>query len=101
MDSINMSFGETITLIVVIAIALIGVLRFGFKLDLNEFLKSRKLRHRRLAQHSCSHMDLEQQGDDIAVQSWFVSPVVQLIGFVVPVGPLGMLSLQRMRKERK
>lgn len=67
-------FGPIITLIVVIALALIAVLRLGVKFDINEYQKSRKKRHLSLARLYCPHIRLEKHKQGVSCQSLFVSP---------------------------
>ena len=87
-------FGPTITLIVVIAIAVIGILRLGVKFDLNQFLTARKKRHLALARHYCPHIHLAPKGDNnVQIQSLFYTPygtldwICSQCGLVVHMAP--------------
>lgn len=42
--------GVAFFLVVILALAIIAILHFGVKFDINEFIESRKKRHRKLAQ---------------------------------------------------
>lgn len=69
------SVSSIICLLLTITLALIAVLRFGVRLDLNELLKDRKKKQRFLAQSSCPHMIIEPKDDGtVSVESLFISP---------------------------
>lgn len=73
-DSLVGDFGPAITLIIVIALAIIALLRFGIRFDLNDYLKTRKERHMRLARISCTHMILKPHENGVEIQSLWYSP---------------------------
>lgn len=56
--------GVAFFLVVILALAIIAILHFGVKFDINEFIESRKKRHRKLAQSYCPHMDLIPRRDN-------------------------------------
>lgn len=59
----------------ILALAIIAILHFGVKFDINEFIESRKKRHRKLAQSYCPHMDLIPRRDNsFQVNSLFYTP---------------------------
>lgn len=67
-------FGPTVTFIVVIVLALIAVLRFGVRFDMNKYLESRKQRHARLARLYCPHMNLVPAEKGFEIKSFWCSP---------------------------
>ena len=67
-------FGPIITLILVIAVAIIAVFRLGVRFDLNQYLETRKERSLRLARLYCTHMSLESCEEGVQVQSLWYSP---------------------------
>lgn len=68
------NLGTGITLLIVVTICVTLVLRFGLKFDVNEYLASRKKKHRALAQTYCNHFNMGFEGDDMFVEGLFVSP---------------------------
>lgn len=67
--------GVAFFLVVILALAIIAILHFGVKFDINEFIESRKKRHRKLAQSYCPHMDLIPRRDNsFQVNSLFYTP---------------------------
>lgn len=68
------SYGPTVGFIAIITVAIIGILRFGIKFDVNEFLSTRKKRHLALARSYCPHMRLTAKSDGVAFQPLFYSP---------------------------
>lgn len=68
-------YGEAAFLVAIIALALIAILHFGIKFDINVFFKSRKERHRKLAQSYCPHMDfIPCRDNSFQVKSLFFTP---------------------------
>lgn len=68
-------YGVAFFLVVILALAIIAILHFGVKFDINEFIESRKKRHRKLAQSYCPHMDLIPRRDNsFQVNSLFYTP---------------------------
>ncbi|HJI40275.1 MAG TPA: hypothetical protein OIL78_03360 [Coriobacteriaceae bacterium] len=67
--------GVAFFLVVILALAIIAILHFGVKFDLNEFIESRKKRHRKLAQSYCPHMVFIPRHDNsFQVNSLFYTP---------------------------
>lgn len=67
--------GVAFFLVVILALAIIAILHFGVKFDLNEFIESRKKRHRKLAQNYCPHMVFIPRHDNsFQVNSLFYTP---------------------------
>lgn len=68
-------FGVAFFIVVIIVLAIIAILHFGVKFDINAFIESRKERHRKLAQCYCPHMDFIPHGDNsFQVKSLFYTP---------------------------
>lgn len=68
------NFGKVITLILIIALAIIAIFKVNLKLDLNNLLSASKIRHRKKAQHYCAHMEFRKIRDDMVQVSFFESP---------------------------
>lgn len=67
--------GVAFFLVVILALAIIAILHFGVKFDINEFIESRKKRHRKLAQNYCPHMDFIPRSDNsFQVNPLFYTP---------------------------
>lgn len=67
--------GVAFFLVVILALAIIAILHFGVKFDINEYIKSRKKRHQKLAQSYCPHMDFIPRSDNsFQVNSLFYTP---------------------------
>ena len=67
-------YGVMVFLVVIFVLAIIAILHFGIKFDINMYIASRKERHRKLAQSYCPHLDFIPR-DDNSVQ---VSPLFLL-----------------------
>lgn len=68
-------YGVAFFLVVILALAIIAILHFGVKFDINEFIESRKKRHRKLAQNYCPHMVIIPRHDNsFQVNSLFYTP---------------------------
>lgn len=69
--------GVAFFLVVILALAIIAILHFGVIFDINEYIKSRKKRHQKLAQSYCPHMDFIPRSDNsFQVNSLFYTPFV-------------------------
>lgn len=67
--------GAAFFLVVVLVLAIIAIIHFGVKFDINAFFESRKVRHRKLAQSYCPHMDFIPCCDNsFQVKSLFYTP---------------------------
>ena len=67
--------GVPFFLVVILALAIIAILHFVVKFDINAFFESRKVRHRKLAQTYCSHMDfIPCSNNSFQVKSLFYTP---------------------------
>lgn len=67
--------GVPFFLVVILALAIIAILHFGVKFDINAFFDSRKVRHRKLAQTYCPHMDfIPCSNNSFQVKSLFYTP---------------------------
>lgn len=67
--------GVAFFLVVILVLAIIAILHFGVKFDINEYIKSRKKRHQKLAQSYCPHMDFIPRSDNsFQVKSLFYTP---------------------------
>ena len=67
--------GVPFFLVVILAPAIIAILHFGVKFDINTFFDSRKARHRKLAQTYCPHMDfIPCSNNSFQVKSLFYTP---------------------------
>lgn len=67
--------GVAFFLVVILALAIIAILHFGVKFDINEFIEIRKKRHRKLAQNYCPHMDFIPRSDNsFQVNPLFYTP---------------------------
>lgn len=67
--------GVPFFLVVILALAIIAILHFGVKFDINAFFESRKIRHRKLAQTYCPHMDfIPCSNNSFQVKSLFYTP---------------------------
>lgn len=67
--------GVAFFLVVILALAIIAILHFGVKFDINEFIESRKKRHRKLSQNYCPHMDFIPRSDNsFQVNPLFYTP---------------------------
>lgn len=67
--------GVPFFLVVILALAIIAILHFGVKFDINAFFESRKVRHRKLAQTYCPHMDfIPCSNNSFQVKSLFYTP---------------------------
>lgn len=67
--------GVAFFLVVILALAIIAILHFGVKFDINAFFESRKVRHRKLAQTYCPHMDfIPCSNNSFQVKSLFYTP---------------------------
>lgn len=67
--------GVPFFLVVILALAIIAILHFGVKFDINAFFESRKVRHRKLAQTYCPHMDfIPCSNNSFQVKSLFHTP---------------------------
>lgn len=67
--------GVPFFLVVILALATIAILHFGVKFDINAFFESRKVRHRKLAQTYCPHMDfIPCSNNSFQVKSLFYTP---------------------------
>ncbi len=51
-------YGVMVFLVVIFVLAIIAILHFGIKFDINMYIASRKERHRKLAQSYCPHLVL-------------------------------------------
>lgn len=68
-------YGVAFFLVVILALAIIAILHFGVKFDINAHITSRKERHRKLAQSYCPHMEFIPRGDNsFQVNSLFYTP---------------------------
>lgn len=68
-------YGVMVFLGVILVLAVIAILHFGIKFDINMYIASRKERHRKLAQSYCPHLDFIPRNDDsFQVNSLFCSP---------------------------
>ena len=67
-------FGPVMALIVLIALAVIAVLRFGIRFDLNKYLEARKRKHRQLARANCVHMSMEPCDGGVEILPLWESP---------------------------
>ncbi len=68
-------YGVAFFLVVILVLAIIAILHFGVKFDINEFIESRKKRHRKLAQNYCTHMVLIPRHDNsFQVNSLYYTP---------------------------
>jgi len=67
--------GVPFFLVVILALAIIAILHFVVKFDINAFFESRKVRHRKLAQTYCPHMDfIPCSNNSFQVKSLFYTP---------------------------
>lgn len=67
--------GVPFFLVAILALAIIAILHFGVKFDINAFFESRKVRHRKLAQTYCPHMDfIPCSNNSFQVKSLFYTP---------------------------
>ena len=66
--------GAAIAIIVVLALAIIAVFKVNIKFDLNDFLKARRAKHAKKAQHYCAHMEFQKRNDGAVCIGWFESP---------------------------
>jgi len=66
--------GAVIAIIVVLTLSIIAIFKVSVQFDLNEFLKARKKRHARKAQHYCAHMEFQDHKDGLMCISLFESP---------------------------
>lgn len=87
-------YGVVFFLVVILALAIIAILHFGVKFDINEFIESRKKRHRKLAQNYCPHMVIIPRHDNsFQVNSLFYTPfgtpnwIYSRCGAVLPYEP--------------
>lgn len=68
--------GVPFFLVVILALAIIAILHFVVKFDINAFFESRKVRHRKLAQTYCPHMDfIPCSNNSFQVKSLFYTPL--------------------------
>lgn len=68
-------YGVVVFLVVILVPALIAILHFGVKFDINAYIVSRKERHRKLAQSYCPHMNFVPLDDNsFQVNSLFYTP---------------------------
>ena len=59
----------------IFVLAIIAILHFGIKFDINMYIASRKERHRKLAQSYCPHLDFIPRDDNsVQVSPLFYSP---------------------------
>lgn len=80
--------GVTFFLVVILALAIIAILHFGVKFDINEYIESRKKRHQKLAQSYCPHMDFIPRSDNsFQVNSLFYTPFGTPNGFALDAEP--------------
>lgn len=67
--------GVPFFLVVILALAIIAIIHFVVKFDINAFFESRKVRHRKLAQTYCPHMDfIPCSNNSFQVKSLFYTP---------------------------
>lgn len=68
-------YGVMVFLVVILVLAIIAILHFGIKFDINMYIASRKERHRKLAQSYCPHLDFIPCDDNsVQVRPLFYSP---------------------------
>lgn len=68
-------YGVMVFLVVIFVLAIIAILHFGIKFDINMYIASRKERHRKLAQSYCPHLDFIPRDDNsVQVSPLFYSP---------------------------
>lgn len=87
-------FGPLVALIIVITFSILAIMKFGVNFNLNDFLASRKERHRSLARMSCPHMIIIPHNDnEFEIRSLLYSPhgtlnwVCRQCGAVIPIPP--------------
>lgn len=86
-------YGVAFFLVVILALAIIAILHFGVKFDINAYITSRKERHRKLAQSYCPHMDFIPRGDNsFQVKSLFYTPFGTPTGFALDAEPYYLMS---------
>jgi hypothetical protein len=68
-----LTFWHLVIGFVVLVFGVVAI-RISLTFDLNRYLDSRKSTLRAKAKNACTHFDIEPVGDDIQVQSLFISP---------------------------
>lgn len=93
-SAIIRDFGSPLALIIIIMIAIFAIVKLGVNFNLNDFLASRKERHRSLARAACPHVKIFiNSNDEVEVQSLLCSPsgtlnwVCTQCGAVMPSTP--------------
>ena len=96
-------YGVMVFLVVIFVLAIIAILHFGIKFDINMYIASRKERHRKLAQSYCPHLDFIPRDDNsVQVSPLFYSPPGTLNWFCSRCGAVLLTNpIKRKSKLRR